>query len=162
MNKQCVLLLLSCFLAQVLAEELSVAQRYIAVLQKLSTGTSLEEDITQLFSPSITKITNSKVICAGRSNLLKQLYHFHTTDRIENVELLETIQSADCKQYVVRFEIAYEGGSVDTVIAILKCDSSEQIIEINQVYGEKASYSWELCNEDCNYWQRWFWQINPS
>ena len=144
MSNYSLLILFGCLFTQVSTKDLaSVGQRYISVLQKLSTGANIKEDLAQLFSPSITKITNSKFICAGHSNLLKQLYHFHTTDRIKNVQLLETIQSADCKQYVVRFEITYEGGSVDTVIAILKCDDNGQIAEINQVYGEKASYSWE-------------------
>lgn len=147
MNVNSLLVLLSCFLQVSAQMPMSIEQRYIALYQKLSTGAAIDEDVVQLFAVGVTKITNSKIICTGRSNLLKQLYHFHATDRIKSVELLETIQCADHRQVVIRFEITYQNGDIDVVISIFKSDDNGQIAEINQVYGSKGSYSWDTQNE---------------
>jgi aminoglycoside 6'-N-acetyltransferase len=122
-------------------EFFSIGQRYIALLQQLSQDEQIERECAALFSPSLKKITNSQIICEGLADYQKQIKDFHATEKLKQVELLEIIKSENSD--VVRFEITYQDGSVDTVISLLKYDDSGKIEEINQVYGTKGAYLWQ-------------------
>lgn len=135
------LLAISSLCGQTQDKFLSVGQRYIALLQKLSRDEPIDKEIVLLFSPSLKKTTNSQLICQGLVDYQEQIKDFHTTEKLKQIKLLNIIESQ--KSEIVHFEIMYQNGTVDTVISILTCDQQGKIKEINQVYGPKSAYSWQ-------------------
>lgn len=134
------LVMTSSLYAQTQDKFLSVGQRYIELLEKLSRDELIDKDIVFLFSPFLKKTTNSQLICQGLVDYQAQIMHFHVTENLKQIELLEILKTE--KGEIVRFEITYADGTIDTVISILTCDQQRKIKEINQVYGAKGAYSW--------------------
>ncbi len=138
----CIFLLgISSLCGQTQDKFLSVGQRYIALLQKLSRDELIDKEIVLLFSPSLKKTTNSQLICQGLVDYQAQIQDFHATEKLKQIKLLDIIESE--KSEIVHFEIMYQNGAVDTVISVLTCDQQGKIKEINQVYGAKGAYSWQ-------------------
>ena len=114
----------------------SSARRHIELYQKLSTGAQIEGDACSLYDINIVKTANSTHVCSGRDNVIKQLYIFHKKDVLKEVTLLELIKGEGNVE-TVRFEILYEDGDIDVVIAIVKYNDEGFITSINQVFGSK-------------------------
>ncbi|HZW60745.1 MAG TPA: hypothetical protein VFF04_00820 [Candidatus Babeliales bacterium] len=121
-----------------------IGQRYIALLQSLSTFNTekFNDDCVALFSPTIKKVINSKIVCTNRKELMDQMLSIVQTYGIKNVDQLELIRDNDDTLTIIRFEITFNDNTTECVISIIKADRTGLIEEINEVFGEKEAYQW--------------------
>ena len=95
-----------------------------------------------LFSPNVVKLVNSKLICQNQAQLLEQMLDVKNTYGIYTIVPLEIIVSG--QSTVIHWELTYtDGDPSEVIISILKANDKDEIVEINEVFGEKDVYQWQ-------------------
>jgi hypothetical protein len=108
----------------------------------LDSAQSLQQS-NLLFASNVKKIINSQLICNNRNELMQQMFDvWNTSGGVEKIDLLESISNADNSIEIIRFEIFFKDGAVESVITILKKNEQGLLCEINEVFGEKCIYQW--------------------
>lgn len=137
--------LLFCMHSQTMDNSISatnlVGNKYINFLnQEPSQSTDKQWEL--LFAPNVKKVVNSKIICVNRDQLINQMISVENTYGVQKVELLEVIADSSGRINIIHFEVTFEDHTIETVIAILKCDDKGLIEEMNEVFGEKGTCDW--------------------
>ena len=121
-------------------------QEYIDLIHELVkdkfNDTSLST-LKKLFAPNIKKVVNSKTICTNIDQVTAQMKNIEQTDGVDNIKVLELIESKNSHINILQFEITYKNNSTESVITILKRNDKGQIEEVNEVFGEKDVYQWQ-------------------
>jgi hypothetical protein len=126
----------------VIQDSLTIGQKYINFIGRLDNKDSIGA-LESLFSPSIKKVINSKVICSDREQLRQQMFDvLNISGGVDKIDLFENIMSRDNGINIICFEITFKDGAVESVISIIKSNSAGLIEEINEVFGEKEVYQW--------------------
>lgn len=99
--------------------------------------------LKQLFAPNVKKIVNSNIVCTNLDQLIAQIKSVEQIYGIDNIHVLELIESKDARINVLRSEVIYKDKTIECVVTILKCNDNGLIEEINEVFGEKAVYQWQ-------------------
>ncbi len=120
----------------------SQGQQYLDFIVHLDSAQFLQQS-NLLFASNVKKIVNSQLICNNRNELMQQMFNvWDASGGVEKVDLLESISNADNSIEIIRFEIFFKDGAVESVISILKKDDDGLLYEINEVFGEKCIYQW--------------------
>ncbi len=95
----------------------------------------------ELLSPSVKKTVNLEVVCTNRDQVGRQMQDLLKFG-IKKIKLLELIEVDN--KIILRLEITYDDNTIEAVISVLTTDDQGLIEEINQVFGEKGAYQWQL------------------
>lgn len=128
---------LACLSCKALDYKDTIGQRYFDFISQ-----SNQDRAEELFSPTVKKIINSKLVCDNRDQLISQMQQVKDTFGIKKIEQLELIHDEVNFVSVIRFEITWNDDTTESIISIIKGDGTGLITEINEVFGEKAVYEW--------------------
>jgi hypothetical protein len=125
------------------AEIVSVGQRYLEFISHPSAMNNTEQ-LEALFAPNVKKTVNSNLICTGRDQLAKQMKEVNDSFGISKVDPQQIIIGADSNINVIHFEISFASdNSTESVISIIRSNDQGLIEEINEVFNDKKSYTWQ-------------------
>lgn len=125
--------------------ETSIGVKYMNFLEifHCGQGVDLAKEIDDLFAPTIKKVVNLREIAHNRDQLFKQAADVKNRYGITSFKVHEYLDIPEKNTCVIRWEIAYHDGDVESVITVVKGNAEDKIIEINEVFGQKGIYEWQ-------------------
>ncbi|MGE0009631.1 MAG: hypothetical protein AB7F19_03745 [Candidatus Babeliales bacterium] len=127
-----------------MAVEKSVGEKYIEFLRVFTApqDADLSKEIKTLFTPTAKKVVNLREVSTNWAETLKQMNAVKTEFGIQEIKVHEYLETADKRTGIIRWEITYNDGDVESVITIIKANAQGLIEEINEVFGQKGIYEW--------------------
>lgn len=118
-----------------------IGQRYIEFLLKFSKNRD-PEAMRLILAPDAKKVVNSRVICTNRDQIFQQMIDINDECGFLSLEVHQLIESVDKNVNVLRWEITYGDNTTESVITVITSNNEGQIVEINEVFGNKEVYNW--------------------
>lgn len=123
---------------------MTVGQRYVECIKKLTELTLLPLAMKELCEEDVQQSVNSKLICKSRDEIIKQIYDVSEADGgFTHIKILEVMECPANAKSVVHWSVTYGNGLKETVATFLTYNDQEKVTKIDIVYGESGSHQWQ-------------------